>query len=121
MAGGMSFGASIGNVPWASRADVLASAVKAALHAQATALRRHMLSRAAFQQFQLDCHYLRPHLQRMVEGAASGDPVLTALDEVLVVAAERSGEPVMLEPAALDRMVTAYQTQIQAQAQQRRF
>jgi hypothetical protein len=46
----------------------------------------------------------------MVENGANGGAggaAVAAIDEVLVVAAERCGEPVMLEPAVLDRMVNA--------------
>jgi hypothetical protein len=115
---------SIGNVAWTSRAEVIATALQAALHSQATALRKHTLSRAAFQQIQLDCHFLRPQVQRMVENTevngGVGAAAVAAIDEVLVVAAERCGEPVMLEPAMLDRMVSAYQINAQQQQQQNR-
>lgn len=115
---------SIGNVAWTSRAEVLAIALQAALHNQATALRQHRLSRGAFQQIQLDCHFLRPQVQRMVENAAVnggvGAAAVAAIDEVLVVAAERCGEPVMLEPSVLDKMVSAYQSNAQQQQQNRR-
>jgi len=113
---------SIGNVAWTSRAEVLATALQAALHSQAMALRKHTLSRAAFQQIQLDCHFLRPQVQRLVENAATnggvGAAAVAAIDEVLVVAAERCGEPVMLEPSVLDKMVGAYQSNAQQQQQQ---
>ena len=103
----------IGNVAWGSRAEVLAGALQAALHGNAVALRKYTLSRTAFQQVQLDCHFLRPQLQRMVETGAGGGAAVAVLDEVLVVAAERCGEPVMLEPAVLDRMVAASSSQSQ--------
>ena len=111
---------SVGNVVWNSRAEVFATAAQIALHNQATALRQHTLSRAAFQQIQLDCHFLRPQVQRMVESAGNGGigaAAVAAIDEVLVVAAERCGEPVMLEPTVLDKLISTYQT-VQAQAQQ---
>jgi hypothetical protein len=44
----------------------------------------------------------------MVENAVnggSGVAAVAAIDEVLVVAAERCGEPVMLEPSVLDKML----------------
>ena len=107
---------SIGNVAWTSRAEVLATTLQTALHSQAAALCRHTLSRAGFQQIQLDCHFLRPQVQRMVENAVNGGSVgaaVAAIDEVLVVAAERCGEPVMLEPSVLDKMLSSA-----AQAQQ---
>jgi hypothetical protein len=110
---------SIGNVAWTSRAEVLATTLQTALHSQAAALRRHTLSRAGFQQIQLDCHFLRPQVQRMVENAVNGGSsgaAVAAIDEVLVVAAERCGEPVMLEPSVLDKMLSSA-----AQAQQQQL
>jgi hypothetical protein len=88
------------------RADVAAAASHRALRAHASALRRHALGRAGFQQVQLDCHYLRPQVQRAVAGAGGGPAALQALDEVLVAAAERCREgAVMLEPSVLDRLI----------------
>jgi hypothetical protein len=96
-----------------SRADIAAAVSQEALRAQAAALRRHCLGRAAFQQCQLDCHFLRPQLQRAVAGAAGGHAALQALEETLVAAAEScGGGAVLLEPAALDALI--------ADAQQRR-
>jgi hypothetical protein len=91
---------------WSARADVSASILRPVLQTHAKTLRGCVLNRPAFQQVQLDCHYLQMVLQRALDGAEGGSEVMAALDEVLVVAAERCKEgPTLLEPAVLDRMI----------------
>lgn len=56
---------------------------------------------AGLQQLQLDVCYLRPKLLQLV-GGPDAEPVAQVLDEVVAAAAERSTDPTLLEPAAVD-------------------
>lgn len=96
-----------GSLPWSPHhADVLSRLAVAALRSLSSWLGCETLNRGAFQQVQLDCHYMRPHIQSIVgdQGGFRGG-VAASLDEVLVVAAERCQEAVLLEPSALDRLI----------------
>lgn len=91
---------------WEARLDVIFGPVIAAVQAHSGALRKCTLTRGGFQQIQLDCHFLRSAVQRWIQGYES-HPVLGALEELLLIAAERCGEAVLLEPSRLDRMIVS--------------
>lgn len=85
--------------------DVCSTAAARALRAAAAALRDTSLPRPGFQQVQLDVHFLRNALPLLIQGGAEESAVLQALDDVLAAAMERCSEPVLLEPAVLDRIL----------------
>ncbi|GAB4820337.1 hypothetical protein N2152v2_007383 [Parachlorella kessleri] len=107
-----------------SRGSLLAAILAQALRSVVEAVRLTTLGRAGFQQIQLDIHYLRPRLQQFVSrgpgaGEAQGREALALLDELLGAAMERCSQPLLLEPAVLDRIVAgalAAQKQQQQQA-----
>ncbi|KAL4420694.1 hypothetical protein ABPG75_010350 [Micractinium tetrahymenae] len=88
-----------------SRPAIAAALLSIALRALVDALRQQTLGRAAFQQVQLDVHYLRPELQRLVAGSADGPAAVQLLDELMAVAMERCLEPLLLESSVLDRIL----------------
>ncbi|KAL6774175.1 hypothetical protein ACKKBG_A24035 [Auxenochlorella protothecoides x Auxenochlorella symbiontica] len=86
---------------------VCAAVAARGLAAMAEALHAHTLVRPAFQQIQLDVHFLRAPLQGFVAGSYEEPAVLQALDEVLAAAMERCPEPILLETAVLDRVLAS--------------
>ncbi|KDD77095.1 hypothetical protein H632_c20p0, partial [Helicosporidium sp. ATCC 50920] len=89
-----------------SRAGVKAAVLCAALPALCEALREQSLGRCAFQQIQLDVHFLRPHVLAAVEGAAEEGVALQLLEEVMAAAMERCTEPLLLETSVLDKILS---------------
>lgn len=83
-----------------TRDAVLLGVLKVALKSWVECVRLVTLGRAGFQQLQLDVHYMRAPLRAYA--AANADVVDSLLDEVSAAAADRSLEPVQLEPGTLD-------------------
>ena len=96
-------------LPWKSRGAVIAPLVASALRKEIGIVRTKILSRGAFQQVQLDCHYLRDALENIIGISSETEEfieVAAAIDELVVAAAERCAEgPTLLEPNVLDRMI----------------
>lgn len=91
----------------ATRPGIKATVLGTALPALSDALREQTLGRCAFQQIQLDVHYLRPHVSAAVEGAADEAAVVQMLEEVMAAAMERCTEPLLLETVVMDRILAA--------------
>ncbi|KAF5189172.1 Vacuolar protein sorting-associated protein 51-like protein, partial [Thalictrum thalictroides] len=84
--------------------SVLLTVVKLCLKSLQEFVRLQTFNRSGFQQIQVDIQFLRMPLKETTEDEASIDFLL---DEVIVACAERSLDPVPLEPAILDKLIKA--------------
>nr|DAD33131.1 TPA_asm: hypothetical protein HUJ06_011982 [Nelumbo nucifera] len=82
--------------------SVLSTIVKLCLKSLQEFIRMQTFNRSGFQQIQLDIQFLRAPLKEIGEDEAAIDFLL---DEVIVATAERSIDPVPLEPAILERLI----------------
>lgn len=89
-----------------TQAHVMSAIMGVGLKSLVECVRLHTLGRAGLQQLQLDMHYLRPLLRR-ISGVSCAPMVDALLDEVVAAALERSTDPSLLEPAVLDRILSA--------------
>ncbi|KAI3430892.1 hypothetical protein D9Q98_009301 [Chlorella vulgaris] len=101
-----------------TRPSISAALLVLALRALVDGLRPQTLGRGGFQQIQLDVHYMRPELQRLVAGSADGPAVMQLLDELMAVAAERCTEAMLLEASVMDRILVGAGSMRQQQQQQ---
>jgi hypothetical protein len=69
-------------------------------------VRLQTFSQAGLQQLQLDMHSMRPRLMKLV-GPPANEAVAAHVDDVVTAGVERCLEPVLLEPAALARLLAA--------------
>lgn len=94
------------SLPWSSSDECLANIASLVLKSQIAFIKTKLLSRAAFQQVQVDCHYLQVSLHKIINESTSKLAVSGHIDETLVAAAERCAEgPTLLEPNVLDRLI----------------
>lgn len=91
-------------LPWTSRMQVTSSLADGALRRFAEALKGYDFSKGGFQQIQIDCHYYRTNLRKLYHGGFA-EKLFATLEEIVLIAAERCAEPVLLEPALLDKRV----------------
>ncbi|KAK7344381.1 hypothetical protein VNO77_13908 [Canavalia gladiata] len=84
--------------------SVVTTIVKLCLKSLQESVRLQTFNRSGFQQIQLDIQFLRIPLREIVEDEAAIDFLL---DEVIVATAERSLDPIPLEPPILDRLIQA--------------
>ncbi|XP_068658687.1 vacuolar protein sorting-associated protein 51 homolog [Aristolochia californica] len=84
--------------------SVISTIVKFCLKSLQEFVRLQTFNRSGFQQIQLDTQYLRNPLKEIIEDEAAIDLLL---DEVIVAAAERCLDPILLEPAILDKLIQA--------------
>ncbi|PIA26380.1 hypothetical protein AQUCO_09400025v1 [Aquilegia coerulea] len=92
--------------------SVLSTVVKLCLKGLQEFVRLQTFNRSGFQQMQVDIQFLRTPLKEITEDEASIDFLL---DEVIVACAERSLDPVPLEPAILDKLIQAKLTKSREQ------
>ena len=62
-----------------------------------------LLSKAAFQQIQVDCYFLRHNMKDLVSSKSS--EVSSLLDSCSLAAAECCSEPIVLDPITLDKLI----------------
>lgn len=84
--------------------SVVTSIIKLCLKSLHEFVRLQTYNRSGFQQIQLDIQFLRTPVRETAEDEAAVDFLL---DEVIVAAAERSLDPIPLEPPILDKLVQA--------------
>ncbi|KAL9260264.1 Vacuolar protein sorting-associated protein 51-like protein [Drosera capensis] len=84
--------------------SVVTTIVKHCLKSLLEFVRLQTFNRSGFQQIQLDIQYLRTTMKDATDDEAAVDFLL---DEVIVAAAERSLDPIPLEPPILDRLIQA--------------
>ncbi|GAB2298426.1 Vacuolar protein sorting-associated protein 51 [Dionaea muscipula] len=84
--------------------SVVTTIVKHCLKSLLEFVRLQTFNRSGFQQIQLDVQYLRTTVKDTIDDEAAVDFLL---DEVIVAAAERSLDPIPLEPPILDRLIQA--------------
>jgi hypothetical protein len=78
--------------------------VEYAIMTQLDIIKSLRLSKAAFQQIQVDCHLIKQQLS-----SHTNDPMSMTelLDRLSITAAEQCDEPILLDPIALDKIVSA--------------
>lgn len=78
--------------------------VEYAIMTQLDMIKSLRLSKAAFQQIQVDCHLIKQQLS-----SHTNDPMSMTelLDRLSITAAEQCDEPILLDPIALDKIVSA--------------
>ncbi|KAL9271939.1 Vacuolar protein sorting-associated protein 51-like protein [Drosera capensis] len=84
--------------------SVVTTILKHCLKSLLEFVRLQNFNRSGFQQIQLDIQYLRTTMKDTTDDEAAVDFLL---DEVIVAAAERSLDPIPLEPPILDRLIQA--------------
>lgn len=93
-------------LPWTNRMQVTSSLASGALKRFVEALKGYDFSKGGFQQIQIDCQFYRTSLRKLFHGGFA-EKVFATLEEIVLVAAERCAEPVLLEPSVLDKRAMA--------------
>ena len=91
----------------ATQASVLTGVVRIALKSMAECVRCQTLGRAGYHQLTLDIAYLKLKVRRFASADTGNRTVDLLLEEAASVAADRSLDPVPMEPAIVQRILDA--------------